>query len=227
LVPQKLEKLLSIFHLSDKLQSRLAGEERKVWDTLSEWSLNICKILLHDDTLSSLFRDGTFDLIFVNAAFGECGYLLNVRWKAKIILTDSTSLLPYFNDMLGLTLETHWIPDISSQFIYPMSFSDRLWNFFYSLKSHYERSSYLYPELEKLMKDHYAGQLPQSQIPSSFNELERRMTNLVFLNTHYSTDFARALSPNMIHIGGLQLWDTRREPVKKVSDRRRFILYWI
>ncbi|CAG7727562.1 unnamed protein product [Allacma fusca] len=217
-IPEKLEKLLSVFHIQDKLQQRLAGEELKVWNTLGDWSLSICKTILDDDdpTLQSLIYKSKFDLIFVNAAFGECAYIMNLVWKGKIILVDSTSILPYFPDIIGLNVETSWIPDISSQFLYPMGYFDRIHNFFYSIKFLYDRQYKLYPELEKLMQ-----QVLRVDKVQNFAALELESTNIVFLNTHYTTDFARALPPNIIHVGGLQFWEPRVETIPE--KMRRFM----
>ena len=215
IVPEKLEKLLSVFHVSDKLQMRLAGEERMVWNTLSQWSIDICNTVLGDDdpVVKSIINDSKFDLVFINAAFGECAYIMAERWKAKVILVDSTSVLPWFHDMLGLTVEDNWVPDISSQFMYRMSFLDRLQNFFYSVMSTYDRRTNLYPVLEQMMKGHLGV-----KDLKPFSEIEREKTDLVMLNTHYSTDFARALPPNFVHIGGLQIWDSRVEKIPTVRN---------
>ncbi|ODN03397.1 Ecdysteroid UDP-glucosyltransferase [Orchesella cincta] len=65
-----------------------------------------------DPVLGPLFRDGAFDLVVVNAVFGECGYFVGHYFKAKTITYSPCSFITWFYDTYGILPEVGWLPDL-------------------------------------------------------------------------------------------------------------------
>jgi len=199
----------------DRVQARLDGEH---WDLLSpdfeDATTNFCKVLLdayeRDATFRSLFQKDKVDLVIINAAFNECAYYLVHLLQVKFIVYSSTTLFPWFYHAYGAPHEASVIPDIMAMAGHPPGILDRMWNVYRHYKG-YSRNRSFIGKLEELYRDKVKTDIP----PPALVEMERN-ASLVFLNTHYSIDFARSLPPVFVGIGGLQCWSEVGE-LPKVS----------
>lgn len=66
----------------------------------------------------------------------------------------------------------------------------------------------LYPNLEKMTRDKFKFDFPP------LKELSQK-TSLMLVNTDNAIDFTEPLQPNMIQVGGLQIFDAK--PLPKVN----------
>ena len=202
--PQLFKDFTAQTYESDRLQDRFDGNG---WDIIDvgydEISLAFCEATLKayddDPSFSNSMRTGNFDLIIVNFAFNECGYLLAHHLGTKYILFSSTIVLPWFHGVYGIPMEVSWIPDILAAYTHPMGLLDRMKNFYRYVKGYSRRDSFYYK-----MEDLYKKNFTSESVPPLV-DLERN-ASLVFLNTHHSIDFARSLPPMFVSIGGMQCW---------------------
>jgi len=140
------------------------------------------------------------------------GYILNHRYKAKMILSLSSFFMPWHLDLFGIPQETAWVPEVTGKFSYPMGLIDRLWNLYLPLKWTYERETIFYPLLDKLAKKTY-----NLDYTPSVREIERN-ASLIFINNHFgTTDLALSLPPFVVDVAGMQAWKTKTELPKVIS----------
>lgn len=170
-----------------------------------------CDVMYSDDEYLNWVKDSKVDLVFIDALFNDCAYGMASHWKAKIILFQTSSAFPWFSEPFGVPDETNWIPDMALYYPVPMTFTQRVKNALMPIAWDVYRRWRYFPYLEQLTKE----KLQITNLPS-FEDIEKNV-NLVFLNTHYSEEFARSLSPNVIAIGGIA-WKDKRKPLPKVSD---------
>lgn len=175
----------------------------------TEFGKMACDVVYSDEDFVKWVKETKVDVLFIDALFNDCAYGMAHYWKAKIIIYDTTTAFAWFTETFGLPDETNWIPDMALYYPVEMTFSQRLRNALVPIAwDVYRKWKYL-PYLEELTKE----KLQLTNMPK-FEEIERN-TSLVFINTHYSEEFARSLSPNVIPIGGIA-WTEKRKPLPKV-----------
>lgn len=67
-----------------------------------------------------------------------------------------------------------------------------------------------YPKLDKMLQE----ELNMPEMPS-VQEIEKR-TDLVFVNSHFSEEYARNLPPFVVNVGGLHIVDDKNEKLPTV-----------
>ncbi|ODN02587.1 UDP-glucuronosyltransferase 1-7, partial [Orchesella cincta] len=73
----------------------------------------------------------------------------------------------------------------------------------------YKRRTQFFPKLDKLMREFF-----ETDNITSFEELERK-TDLLFVNTHPSVELPRSLPPNIISVGGMQMYGQKNATIPK------------
>lgn len=212
--PPKIEEINNRY-LGDTLKMRLQYQERALWDSIAPWSYEICEYILTNPEKSEtkeIFYGQKFDLVILDSVLCDCGHIVGYYHKAKVIVSDSTSVLPWFPHVYGFPPEPSWVPVISTFFQYPMSVVNIIQNYFEPLYWTFIRRTQFYPKLELLMK----GLLETSNEVPSFLELERR-AKLIFINTHPSIELPHVLPPNFIQIGGMQMWGQSNATIPSVK----------
>lgn len=164
-----------------------------------------------DDEFINWVKDTKVDLLFIDGLFNDCAYGMAHYWNAKTIIFQTSSAFPW-SDCFGLPDETSWIPDMALYYPVPMSFTQRAKNALMPIAWKLYRRWTYFPYLERLTKE----KLNITEL-TPFEEIERNV-GLVFLNTHYSEEFARSVPPNVISVGGIA-WAAKRKPLPKVTIR--------
>ena len=204
ITPKALSAGTDSLYSVDRFQDRKSREEYKVWSTYDESSLKICHNILNskdEPVLSNLIDNGKFDLIVINAVYGECGFLLAHHYGSKYVVFDSSHIIPWFHGIYGIPIEASWIPSLlTSQNEYPMGILDRMKAVYYYFLV-YERKSSFKNQMMEMYKRRF-----NLQSAPDFTDIERN-TSLVLVNIHYTIDFARSLPPMFVPIAGMQCWE--------------------
>lgn len=211
--PPKIKEINS-HYLSDVLAMRLEKQEAVMWFTIPTWSYEICEYLVTDPDkpeTKELFSGTKFDLVILDSVLCDCGHIVAHYHNAKVIVSDSTSVFPWYHHIYGFPAESNWVPSTTTFFQYPMNLLNLVQNYFEPIYWTYTRRTQLYPKLDILAK----GLLQKNNVPT-FLELERK-AEMVFLNTHPSVEFPRSLPPNVIQTGGMQVWGQKNMDLPKVS----------
>lgn len=172
-----------------------------------------CEQLYSDPEVLPWVKQSKFDLIMIDSFANECAYGLAHVFQAKTIVLATFSVAPYFYDAYGIPDESSWIADMIFAF-HPleMSFLGRAVSAVAPVVNKFMRKYWYFPRLEEITKQG----LGIDNLPS-FEELERN-TSLVFVTTHYAQEYARALPPNVVPIGGLVLTGNTKPLPKNIED---------
>ncbi|CAG7727563.1 unnamed protein product [Allacma fusca] len=204
LAPKFLNEAMENVLKTDKLEDRQNGVENELWSKVPSMGPKFCRLIAenskNDTILNAALVNSTYDLMIINCALAECGIMWAHYKKTRFMLAVSTSIFPWLYDVYGLPIESSWLPDLALQFNYPMGIYDRIKNYLWTLHFYYRRKTETYPEVEKLMMETF----DLKTVPD-FLDLERE-ASLVLMNTFPGTEFARALPPFFVQIGGMQCW---------------------
>lgn len=171
-----------------------------------------------DDEFVNWVKDSKVDLIFIDGLYNDCAYGMAAYWNAKLIHFQTSTNYPWIAETSGLADESNWIPDMVVHYSLPMTFMQRVKNALSPLAWNLHRRWKYFPYLEQLTKDKL-----QITNLTPFEEIERG-ANLVFVNTHYSEEFARSLSPNVIAIGGIALKEKKSSLPKVISFPKKYFV---
>lgn len=86
----------------DPVKIRIHGGVRAMqamWSGFSDFGVKLCEgVVTHKETMEWA-KTASFDLVFINALFNDCGYGLAHKFKAPTILYSTTSLFPWFGEI--------------------------------------------------------------------------------------------------------------------------------
>jgi glucuronosyltransferase len=184
------------------------------WDSLGDLGLMSCEAVLQDIEFQTWMKkqNGKLDLVIIDALFNECALGIAHKFGAKYIVFSTFTVASWMADLFGLVPESSWIPDIQYHYKEPMTFISRLWTTLIPLRWHYYIKTWsYYPQLEVMLRK----ELDLPNMPSLM-ELDAN-TSLVFLNCHHTTEYARALSPMFIPVGGIHIQDSKETLPKDVA----------
>jgi glucuronosyltransferase len=199
------------------LQLRLEGLQSKVWDNLPGFSHMICEMILQDPEVHDWLAKSKFDLVILGAFFNECGLAMAYKMGAKFAIFSPTSHLMWYGDEYGHAPESSWIPELDTQIPHKMGFMDRVSNTLAPLYWQlWNRKVNYLPGVTKMVRKN----LDVPDMPD-FGELWRH-TSLVFVNTHYSFEFARTLPPLYVSVGGLHIKADSADSTALTKEIREF-----
>ncbi|CAG7732081.1 unnamed protein product [Allacma fusca] len=212
------EKQYNYAYKADRLAIRREGRAQEFWSTTFPITHAICNLILsnpdNDPDLHYLVHEANFDLVINNVVFGDCGLILNYRYKAKLILSKSSFMMPWYYDLFGFPPEPSLVPEVVALYYYPMSFFQRLQNYLIPFYMNHLRDSLWYPAFDEMLRKTYN----LDDTAPSIKELERN-ASLIFINNHYgTTDFARSFPPFLIEIGGMQCFLPKKSLPKDFQD---------
>lgn len=94
-----LQKLMSQSYDVDRFQERQLGRHLSILTTYAPTTLKICETILlnssGDPILQDIIHNQNFDLVVINAIFGECGFILGHHYNAKMIVYDASIMLSW------------------------------------------------------------------------------------------------------------------------------------
>jgi len=211
LVPTELTQLFaSAFEGDSDLIRDRSGNQRAIGKVLATLQYETCKVLLQSPEWKDWIARSQFDLVVMDALFSECGLGLAYKFKARVIYFKTSSISPPEFDMMGLPVESSWIPNIRSRFPQNMNFLTRVENTMIPLVNHFHARWIVHPPLELLLRQ----ELETPEMPS-IGELQGNIS-LFLTNIHYSTDYARSLPPMFVPIAGIVTYATEKKPLTQV-----------
>lgn len=214
--PKEVEEALleedSVFRESLLNIRRNYGRIGNIWTAcaLPLEGKNICNKLLSRQVTLDWINNSKFDLVFIDGLFNDCGLGFAYKSKAKVIVFGTSSLFSWFHEPFGIPAETSWIPELHVSFQYPLNFIERVISTLVPLIQYYYRVWFYFPEIDYLFRTKLDPNMPPVQ------ELEKNIS-LMFLNTHFSEEFARSFPPFIVPIGGVHLVKQEKKEVPKVS----------
>jgi glucuronosyltransferase len=193
------------------MDRRLDGTYQDTWTELFPFSLLYCELILkHEGLQTWLSQQEPFDLIFIDTLFNDCAYGFVHKFKTPFIHISTSTVSMHEPDTAGHVPETSWIPDLQVHFPHDMNFLQRVSNTLRPLVWYFARCWWLFPKLETVLREH----LNLTDLPS-LCEMDKQ-ASLVFINTHFSIEFARSLPPLYVPIGGLHIQEKLDEKLPKV-----------
>jgi glucuronosyltransferase len=211
--PKSLEPLFEA-NRDGLIESRSTGSYKSIWVEVADFGLAVCDIMLKDpEVLSWMNNPSTkIDLVIYDSLYNECGIGLAYKFKAKYILFSTSTVGMWYPDMLGHDAQTSWIPDVQHHFETPMNFIQRLHTTVAPLYWHFwVRCLNFIPKLDAILRKNLA--LPEMP---SIQELEIN-TSLVFLGSHYTTEYARSLPPFYVPVGGMHITESNKALPKDLA----------
>lgn len=149
-----------------------------------------------------------FDVIFTEAyTIQEHVLILEHVLKAPVISLQAFFLNNLVNSHAGNGLSLSYIPDVCLSFSNKMTFYERIYNSFSSLRGLFFYYNTQLPTLEKIMRKKFPDMPP-------INELAKNIS-LYFVNDHATADYAQPRPPNVVSVGGIHIGPPK--PLPKVA----------
>jgi len=214
LVPPQLTHLFSsVFDEdSDRIQDRFNGNRNAIWALLPSLGIKSCELLLQSPEWRDWIWKSQFDLVVVDALYSECGLGLAFKFKARVIYFKAKTVFPWEFDMVGLPLESSWIPDLQHDFPQEMNFLTRVQNTLIPIYNHWYHRWVYQPQLNDLLRT----ELDLPEMPP-IHELQGGISLFLF-NSHYTTDYPRSLPPMYVPIAGMVTQVTKLKQLPVVID---------
>ena len=192
------------------LEIRLKNKLESSWNTVPDFAASLCEAILGSQDTKEWLETSDFDLIFIDQLFNDCAYAFVHKFKAKFIIYGTNSLMMWSYDPYGIVPETSWIPDAVHHYNPDMNLWERIRTTLEALKWHFKRQWYYFPKLEKIIRT----ELNLTDLPPLW-QIDQNIS-LFFANTHYSDEYARALPPFVIPLGGLHLQASARSKLQSI-----------
>ena len=186
--------------LGERLASKYANSLTGIKSVLTDIGEEFCRLLLDSPDVKPWVENNSFDLVIVGYPDNTCAYAFAHYWNASVIASSASTFFTSEEEIFGLPLETSWLRRFSLRNVFTneLSLYDRVYNTLNSLMFHLYRHWFTIPALDALVQKFFN----MTNIPS-IDELETMHTSLIFINQHFSEDFARSLPPSVISIGGM------------------------
>ncbi|XP_054256881.1 UDP-glycosyltransferase UGT4-like isoform X2 [Macrosteles quadrilineatus] len=139
-----------------------------------------------------------FDLIFIEGTtVHEHTLVMGRIFNAPIISLQTFALNNFLNSHAGNDYQLSYIPDTCLSLSNRMSFQDRLFNAFTSIRGLYHYHNSQLRSLEAMMKKAFPDLPPIAEMA--------RNISLHFVNDHVTADYAQPRPPNVIGVGGIHI----------------------
>ncbi|ODN00662.1 UDP-glucuronosyltransferase 1-2 [Orchesella cincta] len=205
IVPSKMVSLNRDFVADFDINIRLENRVDEWLQNVFSFGVTICEAFYDSpETQEWLSRPNLhYDLVLIDASFGECSYGLVHKFKAKhIVFTPFVCGLVY--DTFGVVPESSSIPDPFFDFVpIQMTLMQRFWNTIAPLMWRYNGLKYI-EQLEPVVKN----KLNLTDMPPIV-ELEKN-TSLVFYNGHFVEEYPMSLPPMYVSYSGIRCDPNRK-----------------
>ncbi|CAL8137630.1 unnamed protein product [Orchesella dallaii] len=214
--PPKLTNFIAQFQLMefDVYKYRKNSQQiQEVWLKLPILGVETCEQLYTDPTFMTWMNTSTFDLVIMDSMMNECAYGLAYHFKAKMISFSTAVQYSWIAEShFGVPDETSSIPDGMTHMSTNMNFLERTVTALTPLMWKAFRELWYFPKLEEITRTGLGLQ----EVPR-FVDLEAN-TSLVFVNSHWATEYPRSYPPNVVPVGGIA-WHGKGKPLpKKLED---------
>lgn len=151
-----------------------------------------------------------YDLVLFSQFFNECLYGLAHKLNTTVVLVEPVSTFNWVAGNLGTPSPPSFTPSIFTGFTDQMSYLERLVNFVIISLNSVVMKFYYYPRMASVYRDIFND----PTIPS-IEEIEKNVS-IVLANSHVSITRPKALMPDIIDVGGLQMEPAK--PLPKVIN---------
>ncbi|XP_071453613.1 UDP-glucosyltransferase 2-like [Hetaerina americana] len=152
-----------------------------------------------------------FDLMLISHFFSECFYPYAHIYDVPVITISPAGSFPTTDGMFGNIALPSFVPNSFFSFADRMNFVERTINLMSVLGVNFYMNFFIYPGHEKVARV-YFGDIPP------LTEIMKR-TSLILLNNHFTYNYPRPLTPNMIEVGGIHL----KSPNPLPKDLQKFM----
>ncbi|XP_050668700.1 UDP-glycosyltransferase UGT5-like [Leptidea sinapis] len=124
--------------------------------------------------------------------------------NVPVIGLSSCTLHPWTTDRLGITDNPSYVPVVSTSYVYPMSFIERVKNTFLNIyfKIWYRNS--IMKEEQKMIENQY-------DVKVDLEQLSKSSISLLLVNTFHAINGVKPSLPGVVEVGGMHLDETRKE----------------
>ncbi|KAL3266340.1 hypothetical protein HHI36_010518 [Cryptolaemus montrouzieri] len=181
-----------------------------------------CEAAFRTKVVKNLFSSNeTFDLIIHEPFTSDCLLSLNEKMKAPIVGITTSVMLAWNNERFGNPDNPSYIPTLFMDYSDKMSFFQRVENTLTSL-GHNIWFRKKQRDHDLIVRKHLGSKI------ASLNTLGNNMS-LMLVNTHFSLNFARPFTPNIIEIGGLHVSRAKTLPwniEKFINESTHGVIYF-
>ncbi|ODM90416.1 UDP-glucuronosyltransferase 1-8 [Orchesella cincta] len=212
IIPSKLVPLLAEYVSDFDINIRINNKTSEWTMSVFSRALEFCEAFYDSPEIQEWLHrpDLHYDLVFIDASLGDCGYGLVHKFKAKHILFYS-SVLPYMFDAFGVVPETSSIPEFYfHKKPSDMSFLNRVVT---TLSPFIFRYNVI--EFGKTLHKVLLKKMNLTELPTLM-EFQRN-TSLVFLNHHFIEEYPISLPPMFISYSGL--WCHKEMTVNPLPEK--------
>ncbi|VVC99840.1 unnamed protein product [Leptidea sinapis] len=196
------------------------------YSILAPLALSVCDKAVNWPPLTEALKKN-YDVVLLEQFNSDCmlGLLHVYGVNVPVIGLSSCSLQTWTPDRLGIADNPSYLPVVSTSYIYPMSFIERV------------KNSFLYVYF-KIWYRHSIQQVEQTIIENQYDvkvdleQLSKSSISIFLVNTFHSLNGVKPLLPSVVEVGGMHLDHTRKEIparsreqlAKTGSDKMRNIL---
>jgi glucuronosyltransferase len=156
----------------------------------------ITETIYNDDRIKQLMADDHFDLVMVSITFNAGSYPLAWHFKAPLVMITPNAMFPGVMTSLGEDEQPSHVPFFMSSYTNKMNLFQRTVNTLTTKLFGYFIHQYHHDKIHSIIQKSTMPDCPPLQ------ELEKNIS-LVFTNTHSSINYARALPPVIVEVGGM------------------------
>ncbi|KAL3266344.1 hypothetical protein HHI36_010522 [Cryptolaemus montrouzieri] len=169
-----------------------------------------CKAAYESNAVKKLLdSEELFDLIITEMFITDCMLALNQKYNVPVIGIVSSIMLPWNTGRFGVPDNPSYIPTLFLDYSHRMSFFGRLENTLVSL-AHKISFSFRIKRDDEIGAEYLKG---DTDSVSKF----ANNASLLLVNSHYSLNGARPLTPNVIEIGGVHVGHPEQLPTVSVT----------
>ncbi|XP_034253455.1 UDP-glucuronosyltransferase 2B15-like [Thrips palmi] len=149
---------------------------------------------------------GKFDVVFTEIFGSDCWSVVAYKLNLPLISVVTAPDFAWMHERVGSVDNPSYIITPDEPVAGKMSFLERAMNTYTYLMKRYKHKTILNDGADAVVRQFFGADTPP------INELVRR-TSLVLVNRHVSVNPAVPVTPNVVHVGGLHLKDTKAERV--------------
>lgn len=135
--------------------------------------------------------------------YANCYLAFGRHLNVPLVAMTSSPLLPYTNEPLGNPLNTAYVPDIQDGSTTSMNYWQRVKNTVVTWFRCYQSRHYTQGQ-DEIVKKHFGPDMP------GIRQLERDIS-LLLVNSHYTLNGIRPMTPAVVEVGGLHARDDNTE----------------
>ncbi|CAH1987225.1 unnamed protein product [Acanthoscelides obtectus] len=188
---------------------------------LVEYGIQSCESMKHKNFQMFLKENNHFDLVILNEFSNLCYRGLAKKYDAPYIGLGASSIFVWHALHTGSPEHAAYMPRLAAPYSDRMTFLQRVENFV-SMGVVYWYCNFKYPSFSNEYSKKYLG------VDILENNFLYNMS-LLFINMHFSLNFPRPFTPNIIEINGLHIGTPKKLPEhleQYISESKNGVIYF-